>query len=184
MGKMSELESQRLCFRKLTPEDVTETYVGWLNDPEINRYLEIRFVEHTLESCRSFVEHTNMDPGSHLFGIMDKISRSHIGNIKLGFINKRHQRGELSFFIGAKSFQGRGLATEAVREITKWGFLRLGLRKIEAGCYDVNLPSLRCLLKSGYFIEGYSRDSFELEDRRIGCFRLGALPERFLSRAD
>lgn len=181
---MNVPESSRLYYRKLTPEDVTETYVGWLNDPEINRYLEIRFDEHTLESCRRFVEHMNMDPHSHLFGIMDKSSQLHIGNIKLTIINKRHQRGELSFFIGAKDFQGRGLATEAVREITKWGFLECGLRKIEAGCYDTNCASLRCLIKSGYFVEGYFRDSFEFAGRRIGSFRLGALPQQLPDRAE
>ena len=28
----------------LTPDAVSDAYVGWLNDPEINQYLESRFV--------------------------------------------------------------------------------------------------------------------------------------------
>jgi len=32
----------------LRPDDVTDAYVRWLNDPEINRFLESRFAEHTL----------------------------------------------------------------------------------------------------------------------------------------
>lgn len=179
---MTDPDSPRLLYRKLSSEDVSERYIGWLNDPEVNRYLEIRFDKHTLETCHAFVERTNDDACSHLFGLFDKQSRSHIGNIKLGFINSRHQRGELSFFIGDKRFQGRGLATEAVRELTRWGFAECGLQKIEAGCYEQNFASLRCLLKSGFFVEGFARNAVELEGRRMGCFKLGALPEQFLSR--
>jgi [ribosomal protein S5]-alanine N-acetyltransferase len=39
----------------LKPELVTQDYVSWLNDPEVNQYLESRFVTHTLESSRNFV---------------------------------------------------------------------------------------------------------------------------------
>jgi len=176
---MTDPESQRLFYRRLSPEDVNERYIGWLNDPQINRYLEIRFEKHTLKTCRDFLEQMNTDSASYLFGIFDKQSHSHIGNIKLGFINSRHRRGEISFFIGDKNFHGRGLATEAVRKVTLWGFAECALQKIEAGCYEQNFASLRCLLKSGYCVEGFARSSVESEGQRMGCFKLGVLAEEF-----
>jgi ribosomal-protein-alanine N-acetyltransferase len=179
---MTVPDSPRLFYRKLSFEDVNDKYIGWLNDPEINRYLEIRFDKHRLETCRAFVEQMNVDSASYLFGIFDKQSHSHIGNIKLGFINSRHRRAEISFFIGDKNFHGRGLATEAVREVTRWGFVECSLRKIEAGCYEQNFASLRCLLKCGYCVEGFARSSVESEGRRMGCFRLGVLAEEFAVR--
>ena len=172
---MTTIFSERLLFRTLGTEDVVGSYLGWLNDPEVNRFLETRFTPQTLETCRKFVSDMENDPCSHLFGIFDKETLEHIGNIKLGFINTNHQSGQLSLFIGQKSRWGQGYATESIRNITQWGFEALGLVRIEAGCYDTNMGSLRAFLKVGYSVEGFFRNSVVFEGRRIGVFRLGVL---------
>lgn len=89
---MITTSSDRLFFKALNKEDITERYVGWLNDPEINQFLEARFVSHSLESCRNFVSDMEQDPCSHLFGIFDKETLEHLGNVKLGFVNVNHKR--------------------------------------------------------------------------------------------
>ena len=104
-----------------------------------------------------------------------KETKEHIGNIKLGFINPHYQTGELSFFIGEKRLWGKGYAAEAVKTVTEWGFRELGLQKIEGGCYDENLASLRCFLKTGYAVEGYFRGAAVLRGKRVGAFWLGIL---------
>lgn len=179
---MKQFTSARLFFRPLDAADVTETYVNWLNDPEVNRYLEIRFARHTLESCSAFVEQTNTDPQSHLWGIFDKSNNQHIGNIKLGFINTRYSSGQLSLFIGEKSYWGKGLATEAIFAVTRWAFQELELVRIEAGCCDENTPSLRAFLKAGYTVEGYFRKNTVVEGRRLGGFWLGILSDELAEK--
>lgn len=174
---MTNFNSERLFFRPINLEDVTETYVGWLNDPEVNRYLEIRFERHTFDSCRLFVEETNKDPNSHLFGIFEKKTGRHIGNIKLGFINNRYSTGQLSLFIGEKKLWGKGLATESILAVTRWAFGELELARVEAGCSDENTASLRAFLNSGYTLEGYFRKNTVLDGRRTGGFWFGILSE-------
>jgi ribosomal-protein-alanine N-acetyltransferase len=174
---METPSSPRLIYRFLTPDDVSDEYVRWLNDPEVNRYLETRFTGQTLETCRDFVLRMNDDPGQHLFGMFESETNRHIGNIKLGFINPHHRKGQLSLFIGSKEFHGRGFATEAVTEITRWGFAVCDLLKIEAGCYDSNMASLSTFLKCGYSVEGYSRSSLDSGGRRRGGFLLGITAE-------
>jgi [ribosomal protein S5]-alanine N-acetyltransferase len=176
---LKEFFSERLLFRPLTQLDVTEKYVGWLNDTQVNRYLEIRFTQHTLESCSSFIAETNADSTSYLFGIFDKLSNLHIGNIKIGFIKQRYSTGQLSLFIGEKSYWGKGLATEAILTITGWAFNELSLARLEAGCHDENLASLRAFLKAGYTVEGYFRKNTVIENRRVGGFWLGILSNEF-----
>ena len=167
--------SERLMFRILNKNDVSDRYIAWLNDHEVNRYLETRFSQQTRATCEAFVEMMADDSASYLFGIFDKITCSHIGNIKLGFINENHQSAQLSLFIGQKDCWGKGYATESIKSITKWGFDFIGLERVEAGCYDSNLGSLRAFLKVGYVVEGYQRSSVESNGQRIGCFNVAVI---------
>ena len=173
---MIEFESTRLYFRELNENDVSPKYVGWLNNPEVNRYLEVRHTFHTIENCKSFVRSMNTSEENYLFGMFFNQGREHIGNIKIGFINSYHNRAEISLFIGADHLWGKGLATEAILRITSWGFEFIGLSKIEAGCYSENIGSLKAFLKAGYQVEGFFRCHSLIEDRRIGSFWLGILP--------
>ncbi len=172
---MTVILTDRLRIRSLTRNDVTERYVRWLNDADVNRYLESRFLVQSIDSCLRYVAEMEADQFSHLFGMFDRDSDVHIGNIKIGYISSIHRRGEIGLFIGEKSYWGRGLATEAVRAFTRWCFDALGLEKVEAGCYDENLASVRAFLNAGYAVEGYQRKSFVSGERRVGSFRLGIL---------
>ncbi|KAA0690835.1 N-acetyltransferase [Halopseudomonas laoshanensis] len=180
---MFELETPRLQLRHLEPADATNTYAGWMNDPEVNRYLETRHVKQTRASCRDFILQCNSDPCSELFGVFDKENGQHIGNAKIGFINHRYHRGQLSLFIGEKQLWGQGLSSELVRGLTVYGFERLGLHRLEAGCYEDNLASLRVFLKAGYVVEGFMRDHVVIDGRRTGCFWLGVLAREYPEQA-
>lgn len=176
---MRELISKRLYFRELSENDATDTYASWLNDPAVNRFLEVRYTQHTIESCRSFIEACNVDPSSFLFGIFVDNGKTHIGNIKLGAIDWRYSSGQISLFIGEKSHMGVGYATESILEIVKFGFMELGLSRLEAGCYEDNLGSLRAFLKAGFSLEGFFRKKFTIDGKRTGCFWLGALRDEY-----
>ena len=176
---MSGIETARLALRPLQVSEATQVYADWLNDPEVNRYLETRHSLQTVESCAAFIEQCNADPNSHLFGIFHRASGKHIGNAKIGFISAPYQRGQVSLFIGEKAFWGQGLSSELVRALTEYGFQTLGLNRLEAGCYEDNLASLRVFLKAGYTVEGFLREQVTLDGRRMGCFWLGVLASEY-----
>ncbi len=175
-----EIETGRLLLRPLADSDVTQTYADWLNDPAINQYLETRHAVQTIESCRDFVRRCNQDSSSRLFGIFLAEGGAHIGNAKLGFINDHYARAELSLFIGEKTLWGKGLAGEVVRSLTAYGFERLKLERIQAGCYEENLASLHVFLRAGYTVEGFFRSHVACGGRRSGCFWLGILRREFV----
>lgn len=176
---MPLLNSERLYLRPLCPGDASPAYAAWLNDPEVNRFLEIRHQHHSVESCRQFVESMNDDPVQHLFGIFLAEMDEHIGNIKIGFINSRYSTAQLSLFIGSKQAWGKGYATEAIRLATRHAFEDLGLLRVEAGCYSENLASLKAFMKSGYAVEGFFRKNVVLDGKRQGCFWLGVLKDEW-----
>lgn len=175
------MKTGQLFFRPLTSEDVTESYVSWLNDPKINRFLEVRHSHQTIESCLSFVDHTNSNPREHLFGVFLSDSMGqHIGNCKLGSVDPVHLTGEISLFIGESECWGRGLGGEIIQMLTSYGFHDLSLEKITAGCYEENIGSLKAFLKHGYAVEGFLRNHVFDQGKRSGCFKLGLSRQDYL----
>lgn len=158
-----ELKLRDIELFGLEPDDVADQYVSWLNDPLVNRYLESRFVVHTLESTRQFVRSVIDSDDSILFGIRYLPARRHVGNIKLGPIDRHHRRAELGLLIGERALWGRGIAAAAIELATRYAFDKLGLLKVTAGCYVSNLGSRRAFEKAGFVVEAVRKRHFLLD---------------------
>ena len=37
-----KIDYKKIVLKQLEPKDVSDAYVKWLNDPEVNKFLEIR----------------------------------------------------------------------------------------------------------------------------------------------
>lgn len=72
------------------------------------------------------------------------------------------------------AFTGRGLATEAVRRVIRFGFCELGLNRIEAKYMQGNESSRRMMERVGMTFEGYFRESMLIKGsyRTIGVCSL------------
>ena len=170
------LITERLVLRELSSEDVSEKYVSWLSNPEINQYLESRFLEYQLGDVVEFIEKLAKDPSSLLFGIFIKEEMNHIGNIKLNLGNLYHKRADIGIMIGDRDQWGNGYATEAITAVTQYGFEVLGLKKITAGCYESNIGSKNAFEKVGFQVEGFLRSQVETGNNREGVWQFGILP--------
>lgn len=169
------LVGERVTLRLCTEEDCGPRYLGWLLDPEVNRFLETRWSEQTLDSIRGFVRSQLESPNSYLFAILDNEDGQHVGNIKVGPIIPHHNYADLSYFIGERDRWGKGLASEAIALATEFGFARLGLDRMQAGLYSSNLGSRRVLEKAGYQLEGCLRAQLVQGDGREDHLFLGLL---------
>lgn len=155
--------------------DVTPHYVDWLNDPSINRYLESRFAQHTLESTRAFVARCVANDAQLLLGIRYRpFSGRHVGNIKLD-INPVHRIGEVGILIGDTDVHGKGVARRAIDLLAGIARNQLGLRKLTAGCYSSNLPSERAFQRAGFVIEGRRPEHFLLDNQPEALTLLGRI---------
>ncbi len=151
----------------LTPEDVSGAYVRWLNDPDIGQFLESRFTAHDIASTRAFVSAQLDNPNVLFLGIRDKASGAHVGNIKLGPIDRQHGTADIGILIGERAVWGRGVATRAIALLAAIAANQLGLRKLTAGCYAANGGSERAFVRAGFTVEG----------RRPAQFLMGGTPE-------
>lgn len=153
----NNLSGKNIYLRETHLNDCNENYLSWLNDPESSRFLETRFANQSLNSIYDFVNKTNSSVDSYLCAIIDVHSDMHIGNIKVGPIHPFYKRAEISYFIGEKSYWGRGYATEAVSLMTKFAFRDLKLHKLRGLVREFNVGSKKVLEKNGYILEGVLR---------------------------
>lgn len=147
------LQGSKISLRPLTLADCNETYANWLADPVINRYLETRWSEPSLAAITEFVTKMVADPDSYLFTIIEISTQKHIGNIKLGPVNRYHRYADIGYFIGEPQAWGKGYATEAIQLITTFAFTELKLHRVQAGVYASNIASAKALEKAGYVLE-------------------------------
>ena len=167
------LFSARLVLRAVNADDLNTAYLGWLNDPEVNRYLETRFLPQTIEALQAYWQAHRDDPASPWFAICLASDGRHIGNIKLGPIQWLHRRADLSLFIGDRTCWGQGYATDAIAQVRDWAFRELDLQKLNAGIYAGNIGSRRAFEKCGFELEGCLRQEVVSAGQRLDVLRLG-----------
>ncbi|WP_395830118.1 GNAT family N-acetyltransferase [Elstera sp.] len=173
------LETPQLWLRTLDESAATGPYLAWMQDAEILRFLEARFGRHTPESLADFIHSMNQNPDALLLGMFfkgdDGRAGRHVGNIKLGPVNREHARGDIGLLIGDKSVWGRGLATEAIAALTRYAFEQLRLNRLYAGCYGGNDGSVRAFVKAGWAVEARLPRYWRLDDSWADHIILGCL---------
>ena len=144
------VRGQHIWLRPLTEDDVGEDYLGWMQNPLVNQYLESREQGHTLDTLREFVRTMNASLRDHLYGIFSIESGDHIGNIKVGSVRQQHRSADLGLIIGPRSAWGKGYGTEAISLATRYAFEELDLNKLWAGMYSENMGCYLAFIKAGY----------------------------------
>ncbi len=170
------IETPNLMLRTLQATDASQSYLSWLSDPEVNRYLEIRFAKaQELPDLVNYITSVNDSKDNLMLGMFLKEDDRHIGNIKLGPIVTPHNRSEIGFMIGDRACWGKGYAAEAIKAVSEYGLETLGLAKITAGCYETNIGSSRALLKAGFKHEA-TRPSHSVSDgQRVSSLLYGLI---------
>jgi RimJ/RimL family protein N-acetyltransferase len=141
-------ESERVQLRSLTPDDaeaiVSDTRTGRSWAPDYPTPGDVRIAAFALAGHTAFA--TDAMPWG-LFVVVDRPSGLVVGGI--GFKGAPNERGEVEIGYGiCESFQGRGVATEAV--IAMCVLARRGARVVIAETDRANAASQRVLEKGGF----------------------------------
>lgn len=138
-------------LRPLNPDDVHPEYVEGLNDPEVNRYLDVvKRSTQTMQSVIDFVKDNRDSPNSILWGIWQEGSGHHCGTVRLHGIDTHHGTALIGVCVFDKSSWGKRIGNKAIATVTGWALEHLKLRWIEAGVYEENIPSQKSFLAAGY----------------------------------
>jgi [ribosomal protein S5]-alanine N-acetyltransferase len=150
------IETARLRLRPFRLQDVDDVLV-YATDPEWGRYLPVPQPYTQADAEKFIAGQVLLDHEVHPAWAID-----HTGAI-IGGINLRfrydHQIGEMGYSV-ARSYWGRGLATEAARAVMEAAFTTYAsLNRIRAMADARNLGSLSVLEKLGMVREGVLRQN-------------------------
>jgi RimJ/RimL family protein N-acetyltransferase len=153
--KAIELESDRLFYKRLTLDHLTQSYVDWMNDPEVIRYLESGG-GYTMQMLKEYLEEVEKKD-IYFWAIHLKDSKKHIGNIKIDPVYLKHGTAEYGIMMGCRSEWGKGYAREATLRILEFCFKQAKLRKITLGVIEDNAVAYSLYKKVGFEVEGILR---------------------------
>jgi [ribosomal protein S5]-alanine N-acetyltransferase len=146
--KAVKLESERLVFLPLSLKHLSQEYLNWLNDFEVNRYLESR-QGYNIKLLENFLK--EQERKDILFwAIHTKEKNKHIGNIKIDPISLESNAGEYGILIGDKNSWGKGYAKEASSKIIHYCFDTLKLSKITLGVVSENKKAIKLYENLGF----------------------------------
>lgn len=176
MGNI-DLESERLIYKRVSAEHVSEAYVNWINDPEVNMYLETRG-NYTLDLLKTYVEE-QFNKEVYFWAIHLKDSNKHIGNLKIDPIDTETNSGEYGILMGDKINWGKGYAKEASFSIIKYCFEQLKLSKITLGVIEDNKNAVGLYKKMGFIIDEVKTDAGTYNNKTSNALRMSLHVKNF-----
>jgi ribosomal-protein-alanine N-acetyltransferase len=144
------LEFEGGYLRPLKPADVHSGYVVGLNDPEVNRYLEVRHAIQTMSSVVNFVAVNEQSSDSVLWGVWQSNTPNHCGTVRIHAIERHIKRAQIGVCLFDKTAWRQRLGSQAIRAVTSWAFQELEMEWVEAGAYVDNIASQKAFLAAGY----------------------------------
>ncbi len=161
------LHTPRLQLYKLTDEDYEELLLK-KSDEEVTKYLGIAPEKVSAERKKAKKGFSTFNKTLLLFHITEKGSDKVIGWCGFHTWYRDHDRAEIGYVLSDDAYKAKGIMTEALREVIKYGFEQMGLKRIEAFIGPNNTPSLKLIEKFGFQKEGYLRKHYrsngKLED--------------------
>jgi len=145
---------------------------------EVGRWLSWCRDDMTLADSRQWIDKCiDAWKAGEFFGfyLFDRDDRSFVGCCTINEIDHVRLRANLGYWIRTNR-QGRGLATEMVPKIARFGFDRLGLQRLEIVAAVGNDASQRVALKVGALREGVARNRLRIHGRQSDAVIFSLIP--------
>ncbi len=177
------IETDRLILRKFEYTDDDDMLKYWVADERIQSlyfepvYVSKEDVKELLDKYIGSYEKNDY----YRWAIIEKDSGKCIGQIAFFLIDSKNHFAEIEYCIGSE-FQCRGYATEATKEIIRYGFEEINLHKIQICTTTTNKSSKRVIEKCGFTYEGTLRDYFYANGEYVGRLYFSILRNEFESK--
>lgn len=159
------LITTRLRLRPLEAADINATYLGWLNDPEVTRFSNQRFQQHTAESCMAYLASFEGSNNSFLL-IQGLEDQRPIGTVTV-YRNQWHGTADIGLMVGERRCWGQGYGSEAWQAVLEALLAEVGIRKVTGGTARPNQAMVRIMEQSGMQLEAVRARQELIGDRPV-----------------
>jgi len=167
--------------RHLLPDDVSKTYLSWLHDPEVTRYLAVHHSPPAnLDALRDWVESFDQK-NKFIWGIFEATTQEHVGNATIYSVDRRNSRAHLGYMIGNREFWGRKVLLQCLPPIFDFAFDQLLLHKLTAAVDVRNISSVISLKKLGFVKEGRFKEHIYEEGKYFSAVHYALFKEHWVS---
>jgi len=150
----------------------------WVNDPLIMRRMGIDG-RRTKEMQRRWFADLQNDDGREVWAVCHGENKSHIGNVSLYDIDRKHGHAGLAVFIGDEADRGKGYGGTAVRLMLEYAFRDMGLHRVYCKTEESFPGALRLYESIGFTREGVLREHERFGDRYVDKVLYGILEYEF-----
>jgi len=175
----SELESDRLIFREVNPEDVEEIFKIY-SDPEVARYDWFTPI-NTKDDALSIINHYKNEFKNKeeiTWGVARKNDNKIIGYCNLGSFDDASIRSEIGYGFNREEWN-KGYATETIKALVKFGFEVMNFNRIEATVTFGNEASVKALKKANFVQEGILRERTIMKGKLVDDVVLSILKKDY-----
>ena len=173
----TELRDGALVLRPWRLDDVPRV-TEICADPEISRWTRVPF-PYAEEHARIWIEQTIRDWDDRrqaAFAVTDAATGEVVGAIGLRLYEDYALQASIGYWV-AKEARGRGVATGALRLVSRWALRELGLPRVQLVTDPENVPSQVVAERAGFRREGLLRSYIELQERRRDCLMFSLLAD-------
>lgn len=163
----TKLTFKNYYIKKMTIKDVCYDYLTWINDPQINEFLESKYTVWTMEGLKDYVRSFEKSEDKFLFTINDIHSNKYIGNGSISSVNYNTETFSFGLFIGDQNYWGKNGAFETSMLLLQFGFEELNMRKVFGGAYSNQLASRFSLKRIGMTLEAKLKAKFKYKDQFV-----------------
>ena len=183
LGHKEKIIGEKVYLRRFRLTDISQNYLRWLNDEDVNRFSQRRGIKTSLSAATRFIELHQTSGNSCVFVIEKRDTLEHVGNLMLSEYDDCHGLVEVANLIGNVDQWGQGLAVDATKAVLADLFIHHKLRKAMIGNISQNRAASFMARQLGFSLEGTLRKQVFLNDLgECDMYRFGIHREEFLSR--
>lgn len=145
------LRGGTVTLRPFSASDIDDSYIGWLNDPDVVRFSNQRFLVHNRESCLHYL--ASFGGTKNLFMSARRLSDDSLVGTLSAYVSSHHGTVDVGIMIGDKSVWGLGYGQDAWNTLTTWLLGRADIRKLTAGTLECNYGMIKLMERSGMKLE-------------------------------
>lgn len=157
------LRGNKVLLRPFTKFDIDASYIGWLNDPDVVRFSNQRFLVHNQESCMRYL--ASFDGSTNMFMSARRLTDDRPIGTLTAYVSSHHGTVDVGIMIGDKSVCGLGYGQDAWDSLTNWLLGREDIRKLTAGTLACNYGMIKIMEHSGMRLEAVRKAQEIVEGR-------------------